>query len=307
MEPRTFPTLAHPPLDTNSHVSAHHTHSFSFDPTTLASPLGQVRQSSDRSLSSVLGHHLAQSCAIAGRNNPPHPLSPSLSKDKGGSFETRRQWWTSLSPRLYLRGFIKRKLGNWEIEQRFRLKMIEYLLCVTGRRRKEEEEERRRRRRSECGALELAITSTIHHVESLGYWVCGARVSPSYIAVLHPAVLPPLPSPSTRGSVPLPSPPPPVRRRAAPPKTDCCASSRSFLFFFNPNFLIQNWIRLLIRNCNRFGRTTQWIYITFDFFFFLILNSSFLLAREIESSNDYQREWKESTITVIGRGMENFK
>lgn len=169
MEPRTFPTLAHPPLDTNSHVSAHHTHSFSFDPTTLASPLGQVRQSSDRSLSSVLGHHLAQSCAIAGRNNPPHPLSPSLSKDKGGSFETRRQWWTSLSPRLYLRGFIKRKLGNWEIEQRFRLKMIEYLLCVTGRRRKEEEEERRRRRRSECGALELAITSTIHHVESLGY------------------------------------------------------------------------------------------------------------------------------------------
>lgn len=136
---------------------------------TLASPLGQVRQSSDRSLSSVLGHHLAQSCAIAGRNNPPHPLSPSLSKDKRGSFETRRQWWTSLSPRLYLRGFIKRKLGNWEIEQRFRLKMIEYLLCVTGRRRKEEEEERRRRRRSECGALELAITSTIHHVESLGY------------------------------------------------------------------------------------------------------------------------------------------
>lgn len=118
-----------------------------------------------------------------------------------------------------------------------------------------------------------------------------------------------LPSPrrSTRGSVPLPSPtPPPVRRRAAPPKTDCCAFSRSFLFSFNPNF-IQNWIRLLIRNCNRFGRTIQWIYITFDFFFFLILNSSFLLAREIESSNDYQREWKESTITVIGRGMENFK
>lgn len=45
----------------------------------------------------------------------------------------------------------------------------------------------------------------------------------------------------------------------------------------------------------------------FWLFFFLILNSSFLLAREIESSNDYQREWKESTITVIGRGMENFK
>lgn len=27
--------------------------------------------------------------------------------------------------------------------------------------------------------------STVQHVESLGYWVCGARVSPSYIAVLH--------------------------------------------------------------------------------------------------------------------------
>lgn len=102
----------------------------------------------------------------------------------------------------------------------------------------------------------------------------------AFIYRCSPSCCPPSPpSPSTRGSVPLPSPPPPpVRRRAAPPKTDCCASSRSFLFFFNPNFLIQNWIRLLIRNCNRFERTTQWIYITFDFFFswFLILRSSLL-------------------------------
>lgn len=202
---------------------APHAHtSFSFDSSALASPheQGRVRQSScNLSLSSVPGHHPARLARVT-PSLAPSPLFVQKTKE---DLSKRREdnGADGLIDPAYIGPAVLSslfKIGKpVQIEQRFStretrdLKTIEYTFSrVTGERRgrkegrKKKEEERRKKKRMWCAhdSRWLPPRHTTWSL-SLGYWVCGARVSPSYIALLRPAPSSlPTPRRSTRGPIP---------------------------------------------------------------------------------------------------------
>lgn len=169
-EPRTFPTLAHPPLDTISHV-CRATHTTTPSPSFLPPSLLPNKDELDNLR---IGHSHRYSAtispngvSIAGRNNPsplPLPLCPKT-KDLS-PFETRRQWWTTYHPVYisdYRDGFIGRKTGklgssSWVSKRKTRLKIVRSDFSCNGQEEEEEgrrkkKEERRKKRRMCCSVV----------------------------------------------------------------------------------------------------------------------------------------------------------